>query len=368
MAHLRLCFIGAVALLIAVLGNGCGCSSKKVPPPVVDISVTPAPPAPPISVPSIWEGLVCPTGQTNLLAEDKRGIFQPTAAGTIESALYGTARNAKRGKFLSASFHEGIDIAPLHRDKKGMPLDQARAIMNGRVAYYSRFPGNSNYGRYIVLLHPDKMGEIYSLYAHLAAIEPGIAIGQEVAAGTVIGKMGNSSSTGIPVVRAHLHLEIGVLLNSNFSKWYHQQKLKPDHGIFHGWNLAGVDPLGVYAEHRRTPNFTFTDYLHTVPSAYEIILPAQPLLDYFRRYPVLWLGEFNPTKPMMMACSVNGVPLCGRQATDVEAAQLGKKKFCLQNVQPAVIDRNGTHIIKKQGSSWTLDTSGLQWLAIMTCR
>src|SRR5450432_245601 len=50
-------------------------------------------------------------------------------------------------------FHEGIDIRPLHRDARGEPLDEVRAIADGKVVYVSRAAGDSNYGRYVVVEH-----------------------------------------------------------------------------------------------------------------------------------------------------------------------------------------------------------------------
>src|SRR6202047_1818291 len=67
-------------------------------------------------------------------------------------------------------FHEGIDIRPLQRDARGEPLDQVRAIADGKVVYANLIPGYSNYGNYIVIEHRWDSSNYYSLYGHLSAI------------------------------------------------------------------------------------------------------------------------------------------------------------------------------------------------------
>ena len=98
------------------------------------------------------------------------GTFQPTAAGNLESALFGSVRTVKVGAHLFPSFHEGVDIAPLQRGARGMPLDEIHAVAAGTVGYINHVTGNSNYGKYIVLLHDDPIGRVYTLYAHLSVV------------------------------------------------------------------------------------------------------------------------------------------------------------------------------------------------------
>ena len=132
-------------------------------------SASPPPPPPP-PPPLLWSKLVFPTQQQGLLEEGREDVFQPTAAGTRESALYGSVRTVNRGGRLLASFHEGIDIAPVRRDRRGRPLDDVLAVAEGKVAYVNKVAGNSTYGKYAVVEHDDPMGPVYTLYAHLASV------------------------------------------------------------------------------------------------------------------------------------------------------------------------------------------------------
>ncbi len=307
---------------------------------------------------------VYPTDQRNLLDFDREDVYMPTASGRPESALYGTVRTSRVGNRFLPSFHQGIDIAPLRRDRAGRPRDKVYAVADGTVAYVNRIAGNSNYGIYVVLLHPDPVGEIYTLYAHLARVAPGLKTGDRIVPGEKIGVMGHTSSIRIPRVRAHLHFEIGMVKNMNFPSWYRAQELKPDHGVFHGWNLVGIDPLEIYRNDPDDPVFSMLDYLRSAPAAFEIVLTAPRLPDYFRRYPRLWQGgDFRPG-PIVMAFSEGGVPLRGRNATAAESAELRGRASAVLSVNEEALGGNGRRLIVRRGGEWTVGSNGERRLQI----
>ena len=97
-------------------------------------------------------------------------------------------------------FHEGIDIRPLERDGRGEPLDQVRAIADGKVVHTNFVPGYSNYGKYIVIEHRWDGSSYYSLYGHLSSIT--VRPGQEVRKGDQIAVMGYTA-VGLNQARAH---------------------------------------------------------------------------------------------------------------------------------------------------------------------
>ncbi len=70
--------------------------------------------------------------------------------------------------------HEGLDIRHLQTDTRGEPADPVMATADGTVVYFSTKPSLSNYGNYLVIRHIVEGLEIYSLYAHLSAIRPGL--------------------------------------------------------------------------------------------------------------------------------------------------------------------------------------------------
>jgi len=125
--------------------------------------------------------------------------------------------------------HEGLDIKCLERDKRGEPIDPVMASASGTVAYINSNPALSNYGNYVIMRHHIDGLELYSLYAHLSAVRPGLKVGQKVEAGEPIAIMGRTSNTrqAITKDRAHVHLEFNLLLNDRFPAWFHATSPHP---------------------------------------------------------------------------------------------------------------------------------------------
>src|SRR5690606_15016547 len=131
-------------------------------------------------------------------------MLQATASGDPESGGFGCVRNGGH------RFHEAIDLKPVMPRKKGEATDPVYAVLEGQVVHVAAKNGQSGYGRYVVLEHKRDGLLVYTLYAHLAAVAPGIEKGMKVQAGTVLGTMGRSATGySIPRERAHLHFEIG---------------------------------------------------------------------------------------------------------------------------------------------------------------
>jgi murein DD-endopeptidase MepM/ murein hydrolase activator NlpD len=328
-------------------------------PGVRDAAATPTP-EPPLSFD--W-----PTPQTNLHDAASDAVFMPTASGRIESALYGSVRTANAGGALRPSFHEAIDIAPTRRGAGGDPLDPVFAAADGRVAYLNRHAGNSNYGLYAVLLHRDPLGEIYTLYAHLAGFREGLAPGVTLRAGEPIGTMGRTPAGIVPTSRAHLHFEIGLIANARFAAWFRAQKLTPDHGNYNGQNLLGVDPLAVFNRPDPRAPFSMPRYLAELPPAFALVVKAPRRPDYFARYPGLWEGPEATGGTIVMTVSEGGVPLSGRPARPEEAAALAKSRSTASvlDVSEARLGRNGRRIVVREGDRWRVGSNGETWLQIL---
>ena len=66
--------------------------------------------------------------------------FEGERAQVWEGGCYGFVRTPVRlpsGEVVLTKFHEGIDIAPMQRDKAGNPLDTVASISDGRE-FFSR--------------------------------------------------------------------------------------------------------------------------------------------------------------------------------------------------------------------------------------
>lgn len=292
----------------------------------------------------------------------ERGI-QPTVSGRPESGLFGSTRTGNKGL---ASFHEGVDIAVVSRDARGNPLDPVMAVADGRVAYANRAAGDSNYGQYVVLLHPDPAGAIYTLYAHLAAIEPAVKAGVPITRGTRLGTVGHTPSSIIPRNRAHLHFEIGLLANTRFSAWSKKEGFPNPHGIFNGRNLLGVDPIRAMSDCSGNASFTMLAHLQSLPVAITLAVRSRGRMpDFFSRHPALWTDSAPAGPALVVACTEGGVPLSGRNATPEETVRLGRMPAMVLGVDEAALGRNGRHLVVNRGQGWVLGRNGESWLNLL---
>jgi murein DD-endopeptidase MepM/ murein hydrolase activator NlpD len=353
--------IPVLCIVLAVSVRACRHRKPVVaaPPPVPTVPPKPVPVYP-------WREIRSPTARRLVPLDTIAETFQSTGSGRAESGMYGSVRTTDRGGHTLSSFHEGIDIAAVTRSRNGMPQDAVFAIAGGEVGYANRIAGNSNYGKYVVLLHKDPIGTVYSLYAHLSEVDAAVQPGAAVQAGTLLGVMGNTSTAGIPPERGHLHLEIGLINNIRFAEWYRAQKLTPDHGNFNGQNFLGINPLEFYLAQYADPTVHFGAFLKTVPVAFEVVMRPRQQLDFFRRYGALWNGPYAAGGAILVSCSENGLPLQGRLATDEEASALRSSEILIRNVKDEALGRNGCHLITHSSGQWAIGTSGRKWLDVLT--
>ncbi len=201
-------------------------------------------------------------------------IFEGETTKPWEGGSFGYVRSPIRvgSNIVMSRFHEGIDIAPVRRDKAGNPLDLVMSIAAGTVAHTSFIAGQSNYGRYVVVAHDWEGSKIYSLYAHLSEITA--KAGDRVEAGSVLGRMGYTG-VGLDRIRAHMHLELGMLMSENYQAWHDQNFGSANHhGNFNGMNLSGVDVASFFLEQKRNPALGFGEYVLSRPLQFKVTVPA----------------------------------------------------------------------------------------------
>lgn len=215
-------------------------------------------------------------------------FIQPTVSGRTESGLFGCVRNG------GSRFHEGIDLFPIERDRRGEPLDPVYAVLPGKVVHASRVAGYSSYGRYVVIQHDEEVPSYHTLYAHLASVADGIMPGARVEAGTVLGVMGRSATYSIPRERSHLHFEIGFRLTDDFQTWYGRQKYgsKNRHGSWNGMNLVSINPLSFYEAVRFGKVKNLYEYLHSLPAVARIRVYSSQVPHFVKDYPSLVTRSF----------------------------------------------------------------------------
>ncbi|MGJ8644616.1 MAG: M23 family metallopeptidase [Luteolibacter sp.] len=222
--------------------------------------------------------------------------FEGETTQPWEGGSFGYVRSPIRvsGKVVMSRFHEGVDIAPVKRDKAGNPLDLVFSIAKGRVVHTSAISGRSNYGKYVVVEHDWENSKVCSLYAHLAEIT--VVPGDAVKMGSVLGRMGYTG-VGLNRTRAHVHLELGLSMSMKYEGWHNQNFGSPNyHGNYNGMNLAGVDVASFFKEHRENPELTFSEFVLSRPMQFKVAVPAgnsEP--EFLTRYP--WMRRPGPANP-----------------------------------------------------------------------
>lgn len=238
--------------------------------------------------------------------------FEGRTTTPWEGGAYGFVRGPQRsgGSVVYLRHHEGVDIAPLHRDPAGNPLDPILAAADGRVVYVNDRASGSNYGRYVVIEHIIDGSPYYSLYAHMATISA--REGQRVAQGDRIGVMGYTG-VGLDRARAHLHFEFCVMISPYFEEWFPRTAASDPnpHGNFNGRNLLGVDPVPLLLAARKNPGaFRLGDHLRSESEAFRLVVPQTRYFDLVRRYP--WLvppGVARSAPAWGISFSENGTPV-----------------------------------------------------------
>lgn len=212
-----------------------------------------------------------------------------------EGGAYGYVRTPVRHReqIVMTRFHEGIDIAPVKRDRAGNPLDLILSISDGTVVHVSNLAGRSNYGKYVVVEHVWEDASIVSLYAHLAEIT--VRPGDRVRTGAVLGRMGYTGA-GINRARAHLHLELGFVLNTRYEDWHRAGGLSTNHhGIYNGMNIAGADVAGFFLARRDNPQLGFSEFIAAQPVHFKVAIAGAETPDFVNRHP--WIRRPGTTNP-----------------------------------------------------------------------
>jgi murein DD-endopeptidase MepM/ murein hydrolase activator NlpD len=228
-----------------------------------------------------------------------------------EGGQYGFVRDPTdtAGGIVYTRFHEGVDIQPLHRDPRGEPLDEVRAIADGKVVHTNLVPGYSNYGKYVVIEHQWSGSSYYSLYGHLSSIT--VQPGDVAKRGQRIAVMGYTG-TGLNQERAHLHLELDLMFSRQFEAWHNAFfRNDPNHnGIYNGLNLAGLDIARLYLVLHKNPSLTIPEFLSGEEIFYKVTLPKSHHFDLPRLYPwMLGAGKRNEKSSWEVSFARSGVPL-----------------------------------------------------------
>src|SRR6266513_5804497 len=300
--------------------------------------------------------LVLPTDNDALFSGGGRAFYQyierdfkGVKSTPWEGGQYGFVRDPVETSagVVCTRFHEGIDIRLLHRDARGEPLDEVRAIAGGKVVHVNSVPGYSNYGKYIVVEHRWNGSNYYSLYGHLSSIA--VQPGETVKHGQHIAVMGYTG-TGLNRERAHLHLELNLMLSSEFESWYHAFfRNDPNHnGIYNGMNLAGLDIARLYLGLHKNPSLTIPEFLGREETFYKVTVPKARRFELPNLYSwMLTTGSRNEKSSWEVSFAQSGVPLriesSDKSVTQPELSYVKKSSVDYSHLTRDIISGHGTN-------------------------
>ena len=217
-----------------------------------------------------------PTGNRALFQGEDKKFYQPTISRRLISGMFGFVRTSEpEPARIFEHFHKGIDIRPLHRDKKGDPTDTISASADGEVVRVNLDEKISDYGKQVIVRHLWGKQPVYTIYGHLASI--GVEVGQQVKAGHPLGMMG-WTGPGLVRERAHLHFEIAFQINGKFAEWVDTAKpgrlWQPNrHGEWNGLNLMGIDPIPLLKASNQGTPLTCEEALSKQPCGFTVRVP-----------------------------------------------------------------------------------------------
>jgi hypothetical protein len=288
--------------------------------------------------------------------------FEGQVTKPWEGGSFGMVRNAIRlnDQMILTKFHEGIDIMPINRDKAGNPLDLVSSIADGRVVHTSPVAGRSNYGKYVVIEHSWNNSAVYSLYAHLAEIT--CKPGDPVKTGSVLGRMGYTGA-GIDRTRAHVHLELGMMLSRHYDEWSKACSSGTNyHGVFNGMNLIGVDVARFFIEQKANPELEFSGFVTSTPAYFKVTVPSRGTPDFVTRYP--WILRGNPEGAKSWEISLNALG----QPVAFTPSQRQVDSPVITSIRPSNIPQCylTRRLVSGQDNRATLTNGGKQLITLLT--
>ena len=266
--------------------------------------------------------------------------------------------------------HEGLDILHLQTNRRGEPTDPVMATADGTVVYFSTKPGLSNFGNYIVIRHIIQGIEIYSLYAHLSAVRPGLTIGEQVKAGEVIATMGRTSSAEVIAKwRAHLHFQLNLLMNDNYATWFKKFGEPGEinyHGEWNGHNLYGLDARQILLA-EKGGKFDLLNFIRGQTELCRVLVRATNF-PFLKRYPMLVLQNPVAQKEGVagyeIALNFNGVPFALMPRAESEIKSRARIQMLSVN-GPVELANPCRGLLTRRGGRWQLANDGLRELEML---
>jgi len=273
------------------------------------------------------------------------------------SGAFGCVRNS------GTRFHEGIDIKSMEQDDEGESIDTVMAARSGKMVYINRNISASNYGKYAVLLHDLEGLPLYTLYAHLRNVDEALNVGDVIDAGATLGTLGRTTNTrdGISKMRAHLHFEIGVQVNTKFSQWF-DRWYKGGNNFHRGWNgmnLLGLDAAKIL-KRANAGSLEILEHLKSEPILCRLMIFLEDF-DWLERFPQLVdddnLEDRAPIQAWEVHLNFNGIPV--RMIPVRNEVQSGGAKYKILKVDDEILKKHPcSGLIFRKGQQWVFTAKG----------
>ena len=170
---------------------------------------------------------------------------------------------------------------------------------------------------------------------------------------------------GLDRERAHVHVELNLLLNDHFEQW-HDTFFKNEqnhHGIYNGINLAGLDLPRLFIALRTNPSLTIPAFFAREEAFYKVVVPNTPNLQLATRYP--WMIANAPNeKPVSWEISFarSGLPL--RMVANAKSVD----EAALSYLKPSLLDSRllTRGNVAGRGENAHLTDSGKAYMRLLT--
>ena len=165
------------------------------------------------------------------------------------------------------------------------------------------------------------------------------------------------TGVGINRERAHVHLELNLLLSHRFETWYNTYyKTDPNHnGIYNGINLTGLDVARLYLALRKNPTMTIPQFLEGEEVFYKVTVARSAHFELPKLYPWMVRGRAGAQSASWeVSFDRSGMPLqiqpSDKKLTAPELTYVKKSTVDYTHLTRGVVEgRNGRGVLTPYG-------------------
>jgi hypothetical protein len=168
---------------------------------------------------------------------------------------------------------------------------------------------------------------------------------------------------GIDRERSHVHLELNLLLNADFSRWSEKYYPKDGnrHGNYNGQNLDGFDIGRLYLELNKNPQKTIPEFIQEETAWYRVLVPTSGRMDLLQRYP--WLsGGQTASNSWEISFNQAGIPI----HFEAKSQSVGKPVLTWVKFSPYPYALQTRGYIQGSGANYSLSKDGERYLDLIS--